>query len=478
MLKSSRCVLFVAVFIAGLLFRADVFAGAKGPAVHVPEDFNFAEAITEEDESVEQFCDETRDAIVNPGPESIYGLALANLTLGMVDEDPFDIVIANALFTADAEIAKNPKEREISRLAVKYTDDVLSGNFPKAPPTKDKVEPVQVKKSPPPAGPFSKIVIGRTTIRVGRHAKIKTQVDRVVRDWLQARNIKTAPWAYSKDNLVPWHEGKKISEILAFTDATVTPVWGMKARRFGESWYAPDAEGVYRFEISEDKVENFPTTILIDDHTAIVNDTHGISALAWDSLDADLVIGCGDHRGKIEAAYYLAERGVNVYVPTDRFLSLLIGTHTKGLVIGSAPVKEGSGGAVIGDQPISIDVNEPIVVSTTKGHYPLQYYDTPDRYFHALQAYIGRPLKIIPVEVTKYGHATNVVEMARKTGARLLGIRVKSKEEHDAVYAWLKEDPRRRAVLFHTAVYPDGYKLYFEFPKQTSFGDIYPQFER
>jgi len=27
-------------------------------------------------------------------------------------------------------------------------------------------------------------------------------------------------------------------------------------------------------------------------------------------------------------------------------------------------------------------------------------------------------------------------------------------------------------------VYPDGYKLFFEFPKQTSFGDIYPQFEQ
>jgi len=60
---------------------------------------------------------------------------------------------------------------------------------------------------------------------------------------------------------------------------------------------------------------------------------------------------------------------------------------------------------------------------------------------------------------------------------KLLGIRVKSKEEHDAVYSWLKEDASRRAVLFHTAVYPDGYKLFFEFPKQTSFGDIYPQFE-
>ena len=56
-------------------------------------------------------------------------------------------------------------------------------------------------------------------------------------------------------------------------------------------------------------------------------------------------------------------------------------------------------------------------------------------------------------------------------------IRVKSTEEHDAVAAWLKEDPTRRAVLFHTAGYREGYKLFAEFPAQTTFGDIRPVFE-
>jgi hypothetical protein len=32
-------------------------------------------------------------------------------------------------------------------------------------------------------------------------------------------------------------------------------------------------------------------------------------------------------------------------------------------------------------------------------------------------------------------------------------------------------------VLFHTAAYPEGYNLFFEFPRQTSFGDIHPVFE-
>ncbi len=478
MLKISSYAALLGVVLFGVVAKAGAISGVKAPLVHVGDDFHFADAITEEDESVEEFCNETRRTIDLPGPESTYGLALANLTLGLVDEDPLHIVNAKALFSADSEIAKDPREREASKYAVAYTDSILSGKFAAADDTRDRVEHVQLKKSGPPTTNFHKIIIGKTAIRVTSKTRIKTQVDRVVRDWLQAVNVKAAPWGYSKDALVQSHEGEKISEILAFTNATVVPVWGTRAKKFGEDWYAPDADGVYRFEISEDKVNNFPSTILIDDRTAIINDTHGISGIAWDSLDADLAIGCGDHIGKMEAAYYLADRGVNVYVPTDRFLGILMGTHTKGLVIGSAPVKKDPEGAVIGDQPISIDVTEPIVVSTTNGHYPLQYYDTPNRYFHALQEYIGKPLKITPVEVKKYGHATNVVDEARKSGAKVLGIRVKSKEEHDAVYSWLKEDNSRRAVLFHTAVYPDGYKLFFEFPKQTSFGDIYPQFEQ
>jgi hypothetical protein len=118
--------------------------------------------------------------------------------------------------------------------------------------------------------------------------------------------------------------------------------------------------------------------------------------LAWDSSDADLVIGCGDHPGKMNAAYYLADRGVNVYVPTDRFLGALIGTHTKGTIVGSAPIKKTAEGAIIGGQPIVIDVNEPIVVSNTNGHYPLQYYDTPYRYFKELEGYVGKSMNILP----------------------------------------------------------------------------------
>jgi hypothetical protein len=168
---------------------------------------------------------------------------------------------------------------------------------------------------------------------------------------------------------------------------------------------------------------------------------------------------------------------VNVYAPFDRYIGLLIGARTKATVIGSAPIKKTPDGAEIGNQTVTIDIDEPIVVSNAPRHYPLWYYESPYRYFTLLRDYIKKPMKITDVQVTKYGKATTVVDAARQTGATVLGIRVKSVEEHDAVAAWLKEDLARRVVLFHTAGYREGYKLFAEFPAQTTFGDIRPVLE-
>lgn len=470
--KSSQLIALLSLSYFLFILGTEASSEPKPNSVNWPTGFDFTFAIKDERESLEEFYQLYSSNIVNSRAEDTYGLALANLTLGLAKKDTFYIIIARALFAANSKISGDPKEKKLSGFGVKYTESILSGKYPKDVATECQPQPIQYKKYGPPVKDFQKIVIGRSAIRVKKNAKIKTQVDRVTRDWLQAYNISTSPWAFSDEGLAPWHEGKKIKELVDITGAKVFPVWGTKVKRFGESWFAPDADGVFRFEISEDKVDHFPTTIPIDDQTAIINDTHGISVIAWDSLDADLVIGCGDHPGKMNAAYYLADRGVNVYVPTDRFLGTLIGTHTKGTIVGSAPIKKTAEGAVIGDQAIAIDVNEPIVVSNSKGSYPLKYYDTPYRYFKELERYIGKSIKIKTVDIAEYGKASVVVDEARNVGAKLIGIRVKSENEHDAVYSWLKEDKRHRAVLFHTAVYPEGYKLFFEFPQQTSFGDI------
>jgi hypothetical protein len=405
-----------------------------------------------------------------------YGLALANQVIGVLRNDPAYIVRAGALFAMHRDATKNAKERHLADLGAKYNGYLLTGNYPQA-DTPEAAETIHYMKDPAPTGDFHKIILGRSVIHVNKNALIKTQVDRVTRDWLLGFHVEGEPWDYIEDDHVNHHEGAKLTELVQHTNARVLPVWGMKATKIGDTWYGPDGEGSPSFEISEDKVINYPSTTVVDDHTAIVNDTHGISAIAWDSLDASLVIGCGDHPGKMDAAYYLADRGVNVHVPFDRYIGLLIGARTKATVIGSAPIKKIAEGAEIGNQPVTIDIDEPIVVSSAPKRYPLQYYDTPYRYFTLLRDYIKKPLQINDVQVTEYGKATNVVDAARQARATVLGIRVKSAEEHDAVAAWLKEDPTRRAVLFHTAGYREGCKLFAEFPARTTFGDTRPVLE-
>ncbi|MEI6604072.1 MAG: hypothetical protein WCP35_02095 [Verrucomicrobiota bacterium] len=461
---------------------ADAPADVPAPAplaVYPPDGYDFGSApasILAEFDSLDEFYQLYFDAMAGTRADKAYGLALANQTLGIIRNDPAYISRARGLYDMQRGATKDAKQKALAELGVRYADSLLSDDYATSEEPKA-VEPIHYVKEPAPAPGFHKIILGRSAIHVKRGALVKTQVDRVTRDWLLAKNPQRVPWGFTVEDHVPWHEGEKCRELVDLAGTNITPVWGMKATKVGQRWFAPDATGTPRFEISEDKVNNYPTTCVVDNHTAIVNDTHGISAIAWDALDADLVVGCGDHRGKMDAAYYLAEKGVNVYAPTDRFMGVLMGAKTKGTILGTAPIKKEGDGAVIGDQPITIDVNEPIVVSAAPSRYPLQYYDTPKRYFDALSDYCGKPLKITPVEVTAYGKAMNVVDAATKLKAKLLGIRVKSKEEHAAVAAWLRQDKTRRVVLFHTAVYPDGYKLFFEFPSQTSFGDIRPVFE-
>jgi hypothetical protein len=452
---------------------------APAAAVYPAEGYDFSGGVPEIREelgSMDEFYQNYFDAMAGTRPDKAYGLALADQVLGILRNDPTYIERAHALFEVHRNATQDAKQRAMAEAGLRNTQHLLDDEW-ETPAVPAAVTPVEIERYPGPAGHFTRIILGRSAIHVRRGAIVKTQVDRVTRDWALAQNPARVPWGFDLADHVPWHEGEKARELMTLADARIIPVWGTRVHKINGHWYAPDAEGTPRFEVSPDKVDNYPSTFVVDNETAIVNDTHGISAIAWDSTDADLVMGCGDHRGKMDAAFYLAQRGVDVYTPTDRFMAVLIGAKTKGVIIGSAPIRGTPDGAVIGNQPITIDADEPIVVSTAKPRYPLQYYDTPKRYFDTLAAYSGHPLKVTAVEVTSYGHATNVVDQARKLGAKVLGIRVKSPEEHDAVAAWLREDASRRAVLFHSAAYPDGYRLYFEFPKQTSFGDTRPVFE-
>jgi hypothetical protein len=70
----------------------------------------------------------------------------------------------------------------------------------------------------------------------------------------------------------------------------------------------------------------------------------------------------------------------------------------------------------------------------------------------------------------------DVVDKAREVNATVLGVRVYSRDDYDAVKDWLEQDKSRRAVLFHSMPYPFGYKIMKEFPEQITFGDINPVF--
>ena len=448
-------------------------------AVYPPPGYEFEsipDSIEEEYSDLEGFYQKYFEGMTGSAPERAYGLAIANQVIGLIRNDPAYIVRAGALYATHGKATHSAREKTLADLGAHYCRYLLSGDYPKASGVPPAVEPVVYEKDPPPTSAFQTIVLGRSVIRVDKSAMIRTQVDRVTRDWLLAFHLKGLPWVHDDADLFPSHEGARMSDLLRYSGGRMAPVWGMTATKVGDTWYAPDPSGAPRFEISPDKVREYPSTIVVDDHTAIVNDTHGISALAWDAGDASLVVGCGDHKGKMDAAFFLAARGVDVYTPTDRHMGLLIGARTKGTIIGSGPVTQTPGGAEIGNRPVEIDADEPIVVSNAAQNYPLQYYDSPFRYLNHLSEYVGRRFKITDVPVTEYGAAMNVVDAVREIGAKVLGIRVKSAKEHRAVAAWLREDRAHRAVLFHTAAYAEGYKLFAEFPGQTTFGDTRPDF--
>ncbi|MCX7975273.1 MAG: tetratricopeptide repeat protein [Candidatus Aminicenantes bacterium] len=410
------------------------------------------------------------------GSQNNYGYALACLTQGLTTGNVFYLLEAKKIFSWISQFSGDLKEKNMAAAAIEYLDNLLQGKSMFCFEKRAKLSRVEIKKEKIKRK-GQKLILGKTSITLKKGATVKTQVDRVIRDWLSQYNLDISPFSFSPEKIVPWHEGARIKELIDYAQVKVYPIWGTRVKKFGETWYAPDEKGLFRFPLSEEKVYFYPTNFILDAENVIINDTHGINVLTWEADGADLVVGCGDHQGKVEAAYYLALKGINVYMPADKALAYLIGAKTKGKIIGSAPIKKVEKGAIIGHQPISIDVSEPIVVSLGEPEKDLHYYDAPFNYFKALEDYLGVALRLIPVKITAESGAEGVVLKARQLGAKVIGIRIRSRQEHDALAAWLKEDKDRRAILFHTAIYEEGYRLFFEFPEQTSFGDIYPSLQ-
>lgn len=358
--------------------------------------------------------------------------------------------------------AGNPAKQEIYE---RMADDAFLPEFGEA----------TIRRELEVAPGSDRYVLGRSAIRVRRGQVVAAQVDRTVRDWISYQmgfgfeGGVTAP-----DRLIDWHEGARLREVLEAAPATVEPVEGTLAVRRGNAWFAPDEDGVFRFEVLPDKVR-YPTT-RVHGAIALLVDTHGISALVAGAAEreADVVVGCGDAVAKMKAAAHLASKGVDVYFPCDRFVGEVIGQDGPGTLIGSAPVDADGEEAVIGDRPVSFRLNETIVAQDTSLAGRYQYYDAPARYFRRLAELA--PIPVVIIEVDGPGQSDRVVEHARELGAEAIAVRVETAEDAAPVRRWLGEAPSHRAVLFHSAPYPAGIALFDEFPGQTTFGDPRPVF--
>jgi hypothetical protein len=267
-----------------------------------------------------------------------------------------------------------------------------------------------------------------------------------------------------------------------------------RAKKNGSDYFGADGKGNFSFLISPSKVifPPFRKTVFRpkngSNETAdlICPETHGFNMIAEQAYlhrkDINLAVACMDLPAKADAALYLAQDGIDIYAPCDRFASRLMNYKNKfgirATILGSAPIKQTESGAVIGDQTVAIYLDEPVVVEYTDREDTMdRYCDTPWRYFNSLNQVYGLNLSLIKV-YANIGEAGKVVRQAEEIKAQVIGVRVCTDDDYKPVVNWLKRDRRDRAVLLHSVAYDAGNTLFKEFPKQTTFGDLNPVIER
>ena len=336
------------------------------------------------------------------------------------------------------------------------------------------------------------LILGKSSILVEQGSVVGTQVDRVIRD-VRCSDSKYGedddPFRVpngAKDEFVYYMEGrltKILKDCAGIREIGLTPTY---AKLKNGLYWASDGNGNYPFEINVLRTEYRTAMFSPDKKTAILPDTHGFHMIAGQAIRINhyvklgLVMACMDQPAKSEAALFLAKNGINCYAPCDRYAALLVGYKTENkkaaMIIGTAPIRARGNSAVIGDQPVKISLEEKIVVQDSLLGYPDQYCDTPARYFRALNKKMKLDLQMVEV-LANVGETEKLTNKAREIGAKVIAVRVHNCEDATGVSKWLGEDSSHRAILFHSAIYEPGYEMFFEFPKQTSFGDLCPVVE-
>lgn len=338
--------------------------------------------------------------------------------------------------------------------------------------------PVLVRKN------ISGLLIGNTSFVLNSSDVIVSQDDRVFRDWLGGQLANpygptllvtfSERLTYPSSELLPeigWHEGARIRDLKKI-GAIHFPAVGTLVANNGDRWFAVDDQGVFRFEVPLDKLY-YPTTRFLTKNLAVIIDTHGVNMIVEQALrhNASVVVSDCDHPGKVYAAKYLSDKGIRVICFPDKYVYLAAG-HNLSLV-GSPPMTFEDESAIIGNRPIFIDKKDRIVaVNASADKYALWYYQTPAAYMEILaNAY---DLNITFVYLEDFGQMELAVKKVREINATILATRVFNRSDYDVVSSWLSESKANKAILFHSASYPFGQKIFNEYPDQTSFDDPNP----
>jgi hypothetical protein len=331
------------------------------------------------------------------------------------------------------------------------------------------------------------VIIGKTTIEIPAGSTVLSQEDRVHRDWLGGQLA--SPWGpdilvtfserltWNASELLPeigWHEGARVRDLKA-ANITHIPAVGTLAARSGERWFAVDNNGTFRFEVPLDKL-SYPTTRFLRRDLAVIIDSHGVNMLVEQAIrnNVSAVISDCDHPGKVYAAAYLSKHGIPVACFPDKYAFLAMG-HNLSLA-GSPPTTITGTKAVIGNRPLEITrADKVIVANSTDTAYALWYYQTPASYFETLTQAI--PLNLTYVSMNEFGQQNKITAKAREINASIIATRVFNKSDYEAIKTWLDEDKNRTVILFHSASYPYGQKIFREYLTRTSFDDPNPEFK-
>lgn len=341
------------------------------------------------------------------------------------------------------------------------------------------------------------LVLGASRINIKEHDFIGCQVDRVIRDVNVFKNNQQfgdcrSPFYLPTEDpkeIINYHEGRLVRFLMNFAKIKVIGLAPGYGRRTADNkYYASDGNGGFPFLIKPLRLK-YSTAMFNCADEFMLPDTHGFHLVAGQAIRLKQLIGlqtviaCMDQPEKAQAALYLAQNSINCFAPCDQFAGDLVGYRKSSpgaaMIIPTAPIRQNGNGAVIGNQIIKINLKEPIVVQNTlaqEGHEDY-YCQTAGRYFKNLNSVYKLNLKITEV-MAGIGETDKVVAKAREIGAKVIGVRIFHHQlDKPAVAQWLKENKEHRAILFHSAAYIAGYEMFFEFPKQTSFGDLDPQFE-